>query len=378
MGTGPAGLIAADVLSRHGVAVELHDHMRLPGRKFLLAGRGGLNLTHSEPLDKVLERYGTAREKMESALRAFPPDAARLWCEELGEPIFVGSSGRVFPSSMKASPLLRKWLQRLNAQGVNFISPRRWVEFSIAPTILALGGASWPELGSDATWMVTFKRNSIHVNQFVAANSRQRVSWSEVMVARFAGAHIKNVELRHGQKIARGDIVISSDGIEGAPVYALSGSLRENPTLPLTIDLRPDLSTEQMDSNLARQRNKDSFANRHRKAFNMAPAAIALMRETKSSNPKTLQLKTDGPVELRRAISSAGGVAWSEVDEQFRLRKHPTTMVVGEMLDWDAPTGGYLFQACLSTGYFAAIKYLERIGIKPNPPAQARLPSTLP
>jgi uncharacterized flavoprotein (TIGR03862 family) len=370
--------MAADVLSRHGVQVELHDHMRLPGRKFLLAGRGGLNLTHSEPLEKLLDRYGAARPMLEPAIRAFPPDAVRNWCDEMGEPTFVGSSGRIFPTSMRASPLLRKWLLRLGEQGVIYKPNTRWTDFSEAPTILALGGGSWPELGSDAQWLTVFARHGIETEPFQAFNGRQRVSWSAMMVAKFAGAYIKNVALHHGDSVAHGDVVLAADGIEGTPVYALSASLRTNPDKKIIIDLRPDMKPEQVSERLAKQRGKDSFANRYRKALGLSPAAIALMREVKSIDPKVLHLKTEGPVELRRAISSAGGVAWLEVDAQFRLIKRPNTMVIGEMLDWDAPTGGYLLQACFSTGYFAAIKYLERQDISLHPPKSIRHPSTQP
>ncbi len=351
--------MAADVLSASGVSVVLQDHMRSPGRKLLLAGRGGLNLTHSEPLDKLLSRYGSSRARLEPAIRSFPPDAVRQWCADLGEPTFVGSSGRVFPVAMKSSPLLRKWLRKLSAQGVTFMPGKRWQEFSSTPTILALGGASWPELGSDATWVDVFRQHQIAVTPFAAANSRQRVAWSTILQERHAGAHIKNVTLTHNGNTSHGDIVIARDGLEGTPVYALSQSLRENPGLPLILDLKPGLIAEHVTERLARQRAKDTQSSRYRKAFGLTPPAVALMLETKSSDPKGLRIKTEGPVELRRAISSAGGVSWDEVDEEFRLRKQPNTMVVGEMLDWEAPTGGYLLQACFSMGHFAANRFLQ-------------------
>jgi uncharacterized flavoprotein (TIGR03862 family) len=251
----------------------------------------------------------------------------------------------------------------LGSVGIEFKPQSHWRGFSDTPTILALGGASWPELGSDAEWIKVFQEQDILVNPFQAANSRQRVPWSSVMQTKHAGAHIKNIEMRHGTQKVRGDIVISRDGLEGTPVYALSSSLRSNPDAPLLLDLKPDVSDAQIALRLNRQRPKDSVSSKYRKAFGLTPPAVALMLETKSSNPKRLELKTEGPVELRRAISAAGGVSWDEIDDVYRLRKHPNTMVVGEMLDWEAPTGGYLLQACFSTGHYAASKYLERNGI---------------
>ncbi len=338
----------------------LQDHMRSPGRKFLLAGRGGLNLTHSEPLEKLLHRYGDVRTALEPAIRAFPPDALRAWCETLGEPTFVGSSGRVFPKSMKASPLLRKWLRRLAELGVEYRSGDRWSGFSDAPTVLALGGASWPELGSDAGWVPVFRKAGIATAPFVASNARQQIDWSDFLTDKHAGAHLKNVAVSHAGATQRGDVVISRHGLEGTPIYALSRSVRDNPEASLIVDLRPDLAESEIASRLGRQRAKDSLANRYRKALGLSSAAVALMREAKSENPKRLEFKTQGSTDLARAISSSGGVMWHEVDEEFRLKKRPDTMVIGEMLDWDAPTGGYLLQACLSMGHFAATQFLKR------------------
>ncbi len=358
VGAGPAGLMACEVLAHAGLKVRLMDHKLQPGRKFLLAGRGGLNLTHSEPLPQLLGRYGAARGYLAAPIDSFPPNAVTSWCHGLGIETFIGSSGRVFPKGLKASPLLRNWLRRLGDLGVTFEPGNRWSHFSDAPTILALGGASWPEMGSDAAWVNIFAEHKIAVTPFVASNSRQRVAWSQIMVEKHAGAFVKNVALSHHEQTARGDIVISKDGIEGTPVYALSASLRDHPEEPLLIDLKPDVSQPNVDERLTRQRSKDSFSTRYRKALGLQPAAIALLKECKSNNPKLLVVKTEGPVELRRAISSAGGVSWDEIDENFCLRRFPNTQVIGEMLDWDAPTGGYLLQACFAMGYYAAKRRL--------------------
>jgi uncharacterized flavoprotein (TIGR03862 family) len=358
--------MAAETLALRGAQVVLQDHMRSPGRKFLLAGRGGLNLTHSEDLELLLGRYGDASARLEPAIRAFPPAALRAWCEAFGEPVFVGSSGRVFPVAMKASPLLRKWLRRLDALGVEFKPVTRWTGFTEDTTILALGGASWPELGSDASWVPIFEKAGITVSPFVASNARQQIAWSTHIKEKHAGAHVKTVTVEHNGTVVRGDIVISKDGLEGTPIYALSQSLRANPDRPLIIDLKPDLAGSDVAGLLSRQRTKDSFSNRYRKAFGLSPAAIGLMREAKSDDPKRLEFPTRGANDLRRAISSSGGVAWNEIDADYTLIKYPSTMVIGEMIDWDAPTGGYLLQACMAMGRFAALSLAARLKL-PEP-----------
>jgi uncharacterized flavoprotein (TIGR03862 family) len=358
--------MAAETLALRGAQVVLQDHMRSPGRKFLLAGRGGLNLTHSEDVDLLLRRYGVSSARLEPVIRAFPPDTLRAWCEALGEPVFVGSSGRVFPVAMKASPLLRKWLRRLDAIGVEFGPATRWTGFTEDTTILALGGASWPELGSDASWVPIFEKAGITVSPFVASNARQQIAWSTHIKEKHAGAHVKTVAVEHDGTVVRGDIVISKDGLEGTPIYALSQSLRANPDRPLIIDLKPDLAGSDVAELLSRQRTKDSFSNRYRKAFGLSPSAIGLMREAKSDDPKRLEFQTRGANDLRRAISSSGGVAWNEIDADYTLIKYPSTMVIGEMIDWDAPTGGYLLQACMAMGRFAALSLAARLKL-PEP-----------
>lgn len=358
IGAGPAGLMAAEVLATAGHKVTIHDHMPAPARKFLLAGRGGLNLTHSEPLDTFLERYGEAQGFLEPAIRAFPPDALVAWANDLGIETFVGSSGRVFPKQMKASPLLRAWLRRLDSLGVKLVTRSEWLGFDGTPTILALGGASWPQLGSDATWLPLFAEKGITVHPFKPANSRFLVHWSAVFRQKFAGTPVKNIALTYAGKRVRGELMISQEGIEGGAIYAVSKGLREKPGHPLIIDFRPDLTEEVLAQRLTRPRGKDSLSNYLRKIAGLSPVAINLLRETGTAPDakgiKAMPLKLDRPAGITRAISSAGGVAREEVDEGFQLHKAPLTYCVGEMLDWEAPTGGYLLQACFSTAVMAA------------------------
>lgn len=365
VGAGPAGLMAAEVLAQGGARVTIIDHHRSPARKFLLAGRGGLNLTHSEKLEDLLARYGDGKPFLEAAIRAFPPDAVRAWCWSLGIETFIGSSGRVFPSELKASPLLRAWLRRLDGLGVTLRSRTAWQGLDDTPTILAMGGASWPELGSDAAWVPVFAAAGIAVTPLQPSNGRQHVAWSAHYAGRFAGQPIKNVTVSAAGKAVRGEIMIARDGIEGGAIYALSSVLRNGAT-ELLIDLKPDLSAEEVAARLVRRQSKDSRSNFLRKAFKLSPVAISLMREAGAENPKAVRLRLNGPAELRRAISTAGGVARNEVDANFRLVKQPNTWVAGEMLDWDAPTGGYLLQACFSTARWAAMDCLRTLNLTRN------------
>jgi uncharacterized flavoprotein (TIGR03862 family) len=374
VGAGPAGLMAAEVLAVGGAEVTLIDHKERPGRKFLLAGRGGLNITHVEPLEPFLNRYGEARAFLEPAIRAFPPEALRVWCHGLGIETFVGSSGRVFPAQMKSSPLLRAWLRRLEGLGVSFVARTAWQGFDATPTLLALGGASWPELGSDGSWQAIFAAAGIAVARFTPSNSRQLVAWTDHMKAQFAGQPLKNISLTVNGETVQGEAIISRDGIEGGAIYALSRHLRHGPA-EIQIDLKPGLSAEAVAARLSEPAAKQSFSNIMRKRFNLSPQAIGMMRETGSRNPKQIVLRTLGANDIRRAISSAGGVSREEVDGGFRLKKKPEVWLAGEMLDWDAPTGGYLLQACFSTARYAAQDMLRALLAAPTPANENSLPA---
>ena len=370
VGAGPAGLMCADVLSAAGIPVCIIDHKRQPARKFLMAGRGGLNLTHSESLEKLLSRYGAAQSFLEPIIKAFPPNDLISWCHGLGVETFVGSSGRVFPKMMKASPLLRALLQRLASRGVTLESQTPWLGFDAAPTIFAMGGASWPELGSDAGWVGQFRDAGIVVNDFQPSNCRVLIPWTEHFSSRFSGQPLKNITLRYGSMQSRGEVVISRDGLEGGAIYQLSPALRETKNLNLFVDLKPVLSADAIAKRLVQPRGKMSESNFLRKALGLTPAAVNLLRETglkiDAQLIKNVPLKPRGLAGLERAISSAGGVALSEVDAFCQLRNMPSHYCVGEMLDWDAPTGGYLLQACFSTAAIAARHVAENL-VKSRP-----------
>ena len=257
VGAGPAGLMAAEVLASAGLQVTIVDHQAKPSRKFLLAGRGGLNLTHSEPIDRLLARFGSARSMIEPAIRAFAPDDVRSWCLGLGVETFIGSSGRLFPVGMKASPLLRAWLRRLEGLGAVLQSRTGWTGFDDVPTILALGGASWPELGSDGSWVSIFEKAGVSVASLKASNGRQRVAWRPGFADKFAGTPIKNIAVAAGALTQRGEIMIARDGIEGGAVYAVAGAdVRE-----LVIDLKPDISEAEVAEKVAKRFRKDSRSN---------------------------------------------------------------------------------------------------------------------
>ena len=358
VGAGPAGLMAAEVLAKGGAKVTILDHMAKPARKFLLAGRGGLNLTHSEPLEKLLERYGEAKDFIAPAINAFPPAALIEWVNGLGIETFIGSSGRVFPKQMKASPLLRAWLRRLEELGVTLRSQTRWESFDGNLTILAMGGASWPQLGSDAAWVPILRAANIRVNGFKPANSRFLVNWTKLFREKFSGSPIKNVALNYAGQKVRGEIMISHEGIEGGAIYALSKIMREQPGEELQVDLRPDLTVEQLNERLARPRGKQSQSNFLRKVAGLTPVGISLVYESKlpitAENIKSLPIRVLRPASLVRAISSAGGVALNELDENFKIKPMKNVYAIGEMVDWEAPTGGYLLQACFSSAVAAA------------------------
>ncbi len=365
VGAGPAGLMAAEVLATGGAQVTIIDQMASPARKFLLAGRGGLNLTHSEPLHTFLAHYGKAEAFLSPLISAFPPTSVAQWCGALGVETFVGSSGRVFPKSMKASPVLRAWLRKLDSLGVVLKTKTRWQGFDGTPTILAMGGASWPHLGSDAAWIATLRAAQIKVNDFTPSNSRIRVTWSEHFKLRNAGAPLKNIKLSYAAEIARGEITISEEGIEGGAIYQLARAMRDHPNKMLYLDLKPGLSADAIAKRLAQPRGKMSQSNFLRKALNLSPAAIAVLHETKTNideaGIKAVAIQVLGPAGITKAISSAGGIDLGELDENCQLKKQPLCYAVGEMLDWDAPTGGYLLQACFSTAVAAGRDMLKKL-----------------
>lgn len=408
--------MAAEVLALAGLDVVVYEHMPSVGRKLLLAGRGGLNLTHSEPLERLLERYTPLPPALEAALRSFGPDELRAWCAELGEPTFVGSSGRVFPASFRATPLLRAWLARLRNLGVEFRVRHRWLGWADGVsdadaeraasagvggaaygggayrrmlrrsrfespdgsvvvegsdiTVFALGGASWPRVGSTGTWVGEFERRGIDVRPLRAANVGVRVDWTPVFVGRFAGTPVKNIAVGvvGSDAYGRGDAMVTGTGLEGGPVYAVGAAIREAleaGSCTLNVDLLPDRSTADLSQRLASiRRPKDSIATWLRRA-GVDAAAVGLAREaTVNRLPgdadamaallKAVPVPVAALMPIDRAISTAGGVAFDEVDDACMLRRMPGVFVVGEMLDWEAPTGGYLLQATFSTAVRAA------------------------
>ncbi len=386
VGGGPAGLIAAETIAKAGVSVTVYDRMPSVARKFLLAGRGGLNLTHSEPFESFLSRYGEAAPFLRAAIEAFPPQALRAWSEGLGQPTFVGSSGRVFPESFKASPLLRAWLRRLDGLGVRFAPRHHWVGWNESgalrfetpngertvqadAVLLALGGASWPRLGSDGAWRNLLAARGIEVSKLLPANCGFHVAWSKVFHDKFEGQPMKTVALTFGSHTVRGDAIVTRNGIEGGGIYALSAPLRDaiirEGKAMLHVNLRPDVSSSELAERLSSPRGKQSFSNFLRKVLTLPPVGIGLLQEAAiqagislaEMSPASLTalvgavpIPLTGLAAIEKAISTAGGVLSREVNPQFMLKKLPGIFVAGEMLDWEAPTGGYLLQASFATG----------------------------
>ena len=373
--------MAAETLAGGGIAVTVFDQMPSPGRKFLMAGRGGLNLTHSEPLPAFLARYGKARTWLDPVIATFPPQALIDWAESLGQPTFTGTSGRVFPKAMKASPLLRAWLARLAGQNVTIRTRHRWTGWSpygallfdtpdgpathrAKVTILALGGASWPRLGSDAAWTALLPDQTA---PFRPANCGFSIAWTPHFQERFAGQPLKRIALTQAGRTIRGEAMLTREGIEGGAVYALSAPIRDaiaaTGPVTITIDLRPDLDEATLALKLNGKRDSQSLSTFLRKHAALSPAAIGLVQEAlhngSSTNDlaalvKALPLLFLAARPIGRTISSAGGIRLSAMDGHFMLRDHPGVFAAGEMLDWEAPTGGYLLQACFSTGRAAA------------------------
>ncbi|MDJ0995318.1 MAG: TIGR03862 family flavoprotein [Dinoroseobacter sp.] len=380
IGAGPAGLMAAAQIAQQGYRVCVVDRMPSVGRKFLMAGKSGLNLTKREDPSKFLAAYREAAHHLEPMLAAFGPAEVEAWAVHLGQRVFAGSTGRVFPETMKASPLLRAMLADLDKWGVALRTRWRWTGWkdgalcfetsdgvrTLSPrvTVLALGGASWARLGSDGAWADWLAP----IAPFAPANMGVRRVWSTHMDP-FLGAPLKGIALRSGDQVSRGEIVLSERGIEGGGIYALSPEIRSGQSLSL--DLKPDLSNAEVERRLARSRGKASLATHLRKSLGLSKMAIALAQELARPLPsdpaglaatlKALPLDHDGPRPLDEAISVAGGLPWHALDANLMLRDRPGTYACGEMLDWEAPTGGYLLTACLATGVWAGRAAARRL-----------------
>ena len=393
IGSGPAGLMAAETLALEGVNVHLFDAKSSFGRKFLMAGKSGLNLTKSESYNDFIKRYMDRNKELESSLSDFESSGVIEWCEGLGQETFVGTSERVFPKSMKASPLLRAWLQRLTELGVTFHTRHRWVGFDGAAllfdtpdgsvrvepraTIFALGGKSWSRLGSDGAWAEPFKEQGVELADFQPSNCGFDCAWDEHFSSRFEGEPVKNVTLTVDDKSARGDFVVTKNGIEGGVVYTQSAAIRDclfKGQGKLTLDLMPDVKLEKLTNAFARDRGRNSFSNHARKVARLKGVKLGLLRlcapdldvtnaEEVASQLKALKLPITAPRPIDEAISTAGGVMFDGLDDYFMLKNREGAFVAGEMLDWDVPTGGYLITACLATGRRAgrgALKWLSK------------------
>ncbi|MGN8171153.1 TIGR03862 family flavoprotein [Agrobacterium sp. 22117] len=391
IGGGPAGLMAAEELSTSDVDVTVYESMPTVARKFLMAGKSGLNITHGEDYARFTTRFGASEARLKSALDAFTPQMLRDWAGGLGQETFVGTSGRVFPKAMKGSPLLRAWLNRLTERGVAVKVRHRWVglhdgallfetpdgKIEIKPdaVLLALGGASWPRLGSTGEWVQGLREAGVDVADFQPANCGFDVAWSEHFRERFSGEPLKSVVTTSDAGRFEGEFVITRHGVEGALIYAhaaaLRDSLREGRRTVLTIDLAPGRSEERVARDLARASSKDSFSNRLRKSVGLSPVKVALLRECASPQEmsaselarliKAVPLAVSAPRPIAEAISSAGGIRWEGIDQNYMLKSLPGFFVAGEMLDWEATTGGYLLTACFATGKAAARGLLNRL-----------------
>ena len=388
IGGGPAGLMAAEAAASAGVHVEVYDAMPSVGRKFLLAGKGGLNLTHSEPMEPFLSRYGTRRALIEPAIRSFPPSALRDWACELGVNTFVGTSGRIFPTDLKAAPLLRAWLRRLRQSGVQFHIRHRWrgwdeegrlqftspqglVRAHADAVVLALGGASWPHLGSDAAWTQILAEQKIPIAPLKPANCGFDVRWSNHFRTKFAGYPVKTVEVTaktvDGIVIRqRGEFVVTETGVEGGAIYTVSSHVRDaiatEGTAALWLDLAPDRSLQQLTKDLSKSRGKRTMATHLTRCAGVAGVKAGLLREVVSKDVladpirlaaaiKSIPLTLMAPRPLAEAISTAGGVSFDALDGNLMLHALPGVFCAGEMLDWEAPTGGYLLTGCMATGH---------------------------
>jgi uncharacterized flavoprotein (TIGR03862 family) len=396
IGGGPAGLMAAEVLIRGSVQVDLYESMPSVGRKLLVAGSSGLNLTHSEPLETLLERYGKRRPQLEPMVRDFSPEQLRQWALDLGVETFVGTSGRVFPVEMNAASLLKAWKNRLLDEGVHFHPQHKWVGWDAksnlrfetpsgeiasqaGAVVLALGGGSWPQLGSTGTWVAFLRERGIPVVPFRPANCGFEVPWSEHFRTRFAGQPAKSVviefETSGGEKFRQqGEFVVTQYGVEGSLIYALSAPLRDEieatGAATLRLDLVPDWSVERLVERLSRPRGKRSVSSHLKKSVGLEGVKAGLLWEfvprpnfddpaKLAATIKSLPLPLVAPRPLEEAISSAGGVDFSALDERLMIRSLPGIFCAGEMLDWEAPTGGYLLTACFASGRAAGLGALD-------------------
>jgi uncharacterized flavoprotein (TIGR03862 family) len=396
IGGGPAGLMAAETLAANGQQVEVYDAMPSVGRKFLLAGKGGLNLTHSEPSERFLTRYGQRRLMLEPMLQVFGADALRQWAADLGIATFVGTSGRVFPTDMKAAPLLRAWLHRLREAGVRFHMRHRWLGWTedgklrfqspegehtleAHATVLALGGGSWARLGSDGSWVPSLRNRGVTITDLKPANCGFDVPWSAFFRERHAGQPLKSIALSFtdDKGVAhhrQGECIVTASGIEGSLIYALSGSLRDTleakGSVAITLDLAPGMSAERVAEEVAHPRGSRSMSSHLQSRVHIAGVKTGLLHEVLNKEEftdtalvartiKALPLRLIATRPLDEAISSAGGVCFDALDGNLMLSALPGVFCAGEMLDWEAPTGGYLLTACFATGRTAALGVLQ-------------------
>jgi len=392
VGGGPAGLMAAEAASSAGAEVDLYDAMASVGRKFLLAGKGGLNLTHSEPIDSFLSRYGARQARLASIIQSFGPNEIREWARALGIGTFVGTSGRIFPIDFKAAPLLRAWLRRLRLSGVRFHVRHRWSGWGahgslrfLTPAgersvvadavILALGGGSWPKLGSDFAWIPILNERQVPIAPLLPANCGFNVKWTDHFRTKFSGHPVKSVGVvtKTVNDVVirrRGEFIITKSGVEGGVIYAVSASLRdviaEKGVATLRLDLTPDREVRRLSKDLSRPRSKQTIATQLARRAGITGVKAGLLREVLSreefADPvllaaaiKSLPVRLASPRPLAEAISTAGGVPFEELDERLMIRRLPGVFSAGEMLDWEAPTGGYLLTACLATGHIAGV-----------------------
>ncbi len=410
IGAGTAGLMAAEALTQSGMRVDVYDAMPSAGRKFLMAGKGGMNITHAEPYADFLTRYGARREQIKPLLDALTPTDLREWIHGLGIETFVGSSGRVFPADMKAAPLLRAWLHRLREGGVHFHVRHRWcgwntegaLRFETAQSplpnplpqageganvkiikydavVLALGGGSWPQLGSDGAWVSLLAQRGIDIAALRPANCGFDIAWSTHFREHFVGEPLKSIVATFGEVRKQGECVITSNGIEGGLIYALSAALRDdierNGSTTLYLDLLPDWSTRRVHDEIHHPRGSRSLSSHLQSRLGLKGVKANLLREVLGAQNfaapallaaaiKALPLKLIAPRPLSEAISSAGGVTFDELDKKLMLRKMPGVFCAGEMLDWEAPTGGYLLSACFASGHIAgagALAWLQSL-----------------